>query len=81
MTVVIRSSDEQHISIPISLMAQLNLREGDEVKAIVEGHTLRLERLDKFLRLRGALANDIAFDEAMKYLDQAWQTWTLPASV
>jgi antitoxin component of MazEF toxin-antitoxin module len=81
MTIVIKSSDEKHISIPASLMAQLNLREGEEVKATVNGNTLRLERIDKFLRLRGALANNPAFDKAMEYLERAWKAWTPPDSV
>ena len=78
MTIVIKSSDEKHISIPASLMAQLNLREGEEVKAVVDGNTLRLERIDKLLKLRGVLANNPAFDQAMEYLERAWKAWTPP---
>jgi antitoxin component of MazEF toxin-antitoxin module len=80
MSLVIKRSDERSISIPPRLMAELHLREGDEVKAIIEGDTLRLERLDKFLSLRGALADDDAFDRAMEQIDRAWQSWTAPAS-
>ena len=80
MTIVVKSSDEDAISLPARLMAVLNLREGDEVKATVDGHTLRLARLDRFLSLRGAFADDTAFDRAMEYIDRAWQSWTLPIS-
>ncbi|MBI3760950.1 MAG: AbrB/MazE/SpoVT family DNA-binding domain-containing protein [Chloroflexi bacterium] len=81
MTVVVKSSDDKHISFPARLMAALNLREGEEVKAIVEGSNIRIARLDKFLKLRGALSNDEAFDRAMEFLEQAWESWTVPASV
>lgn len=66
MSHVIKRSDERTISIPPRLMAELHLREGDEVKTIIEGDTLRLERLDKFLSLRGALADDDALDRACR---------------
>jgi hypothetical protein len=46
-------------------MNALKLREGDEVKAIVDGETLHLAHLDQFLSLRGALADDEGFDEAL----------------
>jgi len=81
MTIVVKSSDDKHISFPSQLMAALNLREGDEVKAIVEGDHIRIARLDKFLNLRGVLSADEAFDQAMQFLDRAWQSWTVPASV
>lgn len=80
MAIVIKSADENTISIPSKIMALLGLREGDQVKAIVSGETLRLARLDQFLKLRGALAEDEAFDRAMTCLDRAWQTWTTPVS-
>ncbi|HLE27075.1 MAG TPA: AbrB/MazE/SpoVT family DNA-binding domain-containing protein [Anaerolineales bacterium] len=81
MTIVVKSSDDKHISFPSQLMAALNLREGDEVKAIVEGDHIHIARLDKFLNLRGVLSADEAFDQAMQFLDRAWQSWTVPASV
>jgi antitoxin component of MazEF toxin-antitoxin module len=81
VTIIIKSSDENTISLPAQLMEELNLREGDEVKAILEGETLRLTRLDKFLALRGVLADDKAFDEAMQFLERAWQSWTTIKSV
>jgi hypothetical protein len=58
MTVIVRSATDDAITIPLRLMNALKLREGDEVKAIVDGETLRLAHLDQFLSLRGALAND-----------------------
>jgi antitoxin component of MazEF toxin-antitoxin module len=76
MTVIVRSSSDDAIAIPARLMAALKLREGDEVKAIVDGETLRLAHLDAFLSLRGALANDEGFDEALQSNEQGWQAWT-----
>jgi antitoxin component of MazEF toxin-antitoxin module len=81
MTVIVRSATDDAITIPLRLMNALKLREGDEVKAIVDGETLRLAHLDRFLSLRGALANDDGFDEALKANEQGWQTWTKTESV
>jgi antitoxin component of MazEF toxin-antitoxin module len=81
MTLVVQSSDEDTISLPAWLMKLLNLQEGDEIKTIVEGHTLRLASIDQFLALRGVLSEDETFDTAMETLDQAWQSWTTPSSV
>jgi antitoxin component of MazEF toxin-antitoxin module len=81
MTITIQVSKKDAISMPADLAAALDLRDGDKVKAVVEGKTLRLARLDKFLALEGALADDDAFDEAMDYLDRAWEKWTPPVSV
>lgn len=75
MTKIITSSDEDKIAIPAHLMALLHLREGDEVKAIIEGDGLRLTRLDKFLSLRGALAEDKDFDQAIEQLNRSWKEW------
>ncbi len=80
MTRVIKSPDENTISIPAWLMKTLNLREGDQVKAVVNGETLRLAKIDRFLKLRGVLANDSAFDEALKYLEGEWSKWTMQIS-
>ena len=79
MTTVVKSSDENKIAMPSYLMQRLNLRDGDEVKAIIEGQSLRLARIDEFLALRGALAADEEFDLAMELIDQAWQAWKSPA--
>ena len=70
MTIIIKSSNEKAISLPTWLMEVLNLSEGEEVKAIVEGQTLRLTPLDRFLSLRGVLADDEGFDRAMEFIDQ-----------
>jgi antitoxin component of MazEF toxin-antitoxin module len=80
MSITIKLSDEDAIFLPGWLMSILNLTEDSEVKAIIENQSLRLARLDQFLNLRGALANDRAFDEAMEQLERAWQQWTLSAS-
>ncbi len=78
MTVVVKSSPENVIALPKQLLESLRLSDGEEVMAIVDGQTLRLARLDEFLALRGALAGDDSFDEAMTYLEHAWDQWTLP---
>jgi antitoxin component of MazEF toxin-antitoxin module len=80
MTVVARSVRDDTIFLPGKLLTLLRLREGDAVKAIVEGQTLRVARLEAFLNLRGALAEDEAFDQAIEELAQGWNAWTLPAS-
>jgi antitoxin component of MazEF toxin-antitoxin module len=80
MTIVARSTKTDTIFLPERLFSLLKLREGDAVKVIVEGQTLRVARLEAFLNLRGALADDEAFDHAMAEIDQGWNEWTLPAS-
>jgi antitoxin component of MazEF toxin-antitoxin module len=75
MTLVVISSDKSVIAIPAELLKELNLREGDEVKIMVDNGALRLKKLDAFLRLRGVMANNKGFDEAIEYLDKAWQAW------
>ncbi|MBI4671230.1 MAG: hypothetical protein HY741_06125 [Chloroflexi bacterium] len=81
MTIIVKRSNENTIYLPAWLMAILNLSEGSAVQAVVEGQSLRLARLDRFLALRGALANDDEFDRALNWPDQAWTQWTLPNSV
>ncbi|MBM3130673.1 MAG: AbrB/MazE/SpoVT family DNA-binding domain-containing protein [Chloroflexi bacterium] len=81
MTITVKQSNQNAIFIPAELMSALNLHEGDQVQAIVEGKILRLARINKFLELRGALKHDAIFDAAMEQIDQAWQTWTAPRSV
>ncbi len=81
MTLVVQSSSEDTISLPAWLMKLLNLREGDNIKTIVEGTTLRLTPLDQFLALRGALQEDKDFDEAIEFIDRAWRSWTTSNSV
>lgn len=80
MTVVARSVRDDTIFLPGKLLTPLRLREGDAVKAIVEGQTLRVAQLGAFLNLRGALADDEDFDQAVEELAQGWNAWTLPAS-
>jgi antitoxin component of MazEF toxin-antitoxin module len=80
MPTIIKSSDDNKIAIPTRLMEEMDLREGDEVKAIVDGETLRLSRLDKFLSLRGSMADDEDFDRAMELINQSWLEWKPPAS-
>lgn len=80
MTVVAKSRRSDTIFLPERLLTLLKLREGDAVKVIVEGQTLRVARLEAFLSLRGALADDEAFDRAMAEIDQGWKEWTSPAS-
>ena len=81
MTLIVQSSSEDVISLPAWLMTVLNLHEGDEIKTIIEGQTLRITPLDQFLALRGALEDDQEFDTAIEYLNQAWQEWQTPNSV
>lgn len=81
MTLIVQSSSEDVISLPAWLMKVLNLHEGDEIKTIIEGQTLRITPLDQFLALRGALEDDQDFDTAIEYLNQAWQEWQTPNSV
>jgi len=80
MTVVVQSSSEDTISLPAWLMRLLNLREGEKIKTVIEGQTLRLTPLDQFLALRGVLKDDEDFDKALEYLEQAWQAWTVSKS-
>ncbi len=80
MTLVILSNDENIISLPATILDKLRLQEGDQVAAVLEGQTLRLSKLDDFLRLRGILAEDLAFDEAMTILERSWESWNSPAS-
>ena len=61
-------------------MRSLNVKEGDEIKTIIEGQFLRSASLEQFLDLRGALQEDEDFDQAIEFLDQAWQSWTIHRS-
>lgn len=81
MTIVIRSINEDTISLPSSILKSLRLQDGDEVKAVLEGDTLRLSKVEDFLGLRGVLADDTEFDSALELLDKNWQAWTLSNSV
>ena len=81
MTVIVKSTNEDVIALPIWLMKLLKLREGDKIKTVIEGQMVRLTPLDKFLSLRGALRDDKDFDAAMESLNQGWQSWKFPESV
>jgi len=80
MTIVAKSTKSDTIFLPEKLMAVLNLREGETIKAVIEGQTLRLARLEAFLNLRGVLAEDKAFDQAVQTLEEGWDSWTSPTS-
>ncbi len=73
MAVVIRSMDEDSVALPADVMTDLNLHDGDRVKIIVEGQTIRFASLDKFLALRGILADDESFDQAIDELRHMWK--------
>jgi antitoxin component of MazEF toxin-antitoxin module len=81
MTIIVQSSMENVIALPVGIMESLDLREGEEIKTVIEGQTLRLASVEKFLALRGALKHDREFDTAITYLNQEWQEWILPGSV
>ena len=78
MTLIVKRTADNTIALPVWLMSQLHLHEGEEVKTTTDGQSLRLTPLEQFFALRGAWRDDAAFDHAMTYLDQAWQTWTVP---
>ncbi|RME55826.1 hypothetical protein D6779_11810 [Candidatus Parcubacteria bacterium] len=81
MALIVQSSSEDVISLPSWLMNVLKLHDGDEVKAVIEGQTLRITPLDQFLALRGILEDDQDFDAAIEFLNRAWQEWRTPRSV
>ncbi|MBN1247714.1 MAG: hypothetical protein JXC32_08655 [Anaerolineae bacterium] len=81
MTVIVRGTKEDEITIPDRLMAELDLQDGDQVKTAIEGNTLRLTPMKRFLALRGILEDDEGFDEALGLLDEAWREWNRPPSV
>jgi antitoxin component of MazEF toxin-antitoxin module len=75
MTTVVKISDDDKIAIPRRLMELLNLSDGDQVKPVVDGGTLRLEPVESFLGLKGSLADDEAFDRAIEEIQSEWQEW------
>jgi len=81
VTIIARSTKEDTIFLPERLFNLLKLREGDAIRAVVDGQVLRVARLEAFLNLRGVLADDEAFDRAIEELEQGWNAWTLPGSV
>lgn len=81
MTVVVKGTTENVISLPGWLMERLALAEGDSVTLVVDGDTLHLKPLERFLNLRGVYQDDDDFEKAIDDLNQAWQQWTHPESV
>jgi len=75
MAIIVKSVNENTISLPGWLMKHLNLNDGEEVKTYIEGKTLRLSSLNQFIALRGALSEDDGFDAAMEFLNKAWDSW------
>ena len=81
MATVIRESTKNEIYLPGWLLEMLNRHDGSIVRATVDQEQLRLEQLDRFLSLRGSLADDEEFDRAMEELNKAWESWPQPDSV
>lgn len=75
MTIIVKSINDNTISLPGWLMKNLNLNDGEEVKTVIEGKTLRLSSLNQFIALRGALSEDDEFDTAIEFLNKAWDSW------
>jgi hypothetical protein len=75
MTFVVKSSEEDVIALPEHLLALLDPHEGDEIKMVVEGKSLRLTPLEQFLALKDVLGDDDAFDAAIETINRGWQTW------
>jgi antitoxin component of MazEF toxin-antitoxin module len=75
MAIIVKSINDNTISLPGWLMKNLNLNDGEEVKTVIEGKTLRLSSLNQFIALRGALSEDDEFDTAIEFLNKAWDSW------
>jgi antitoxin component of MazEF toxin-antitoxin module len=75
MAIIVKSINDNTISLPGWLMKNLNLNDGEEVKTVIEGKTLRLSSLNQFIALRGALSEDDEFDTAIEFLNNAWDSW------
>jgi len=80
MTLIVKGTHTQTMTLPVWVMRQLHVHEGEEVKMTIEDDALRLTPLEQFLALRGAWREDDACDQALTYLDQAWQAWTAAPS-
>lgn len=80
MMQVAKSANDNLISLPSSLLIKLRLQEGEMVKTTVAKHTLQFTPLQQFLARRGVLSEDTAFEEAITYLEGAWQSWTMNES-
>ena len=77
MTLIMRTSDEDTISLPGWLMKKLNLADGDAMTPVVEGTSLHLKPLHQFLALRGVFQDDDDFENAITELEASWQQWTV----
>ncbi len=80
VTLIVKSMDDNVISLPKWLMAQLNLVDGDSISPVVEGAALHLKPLQRFLALRGLLRDDDSYEKAIGELEASWQQWTFPES-
>ena len=58
MTLIVTSSSDDTIAIPVWLMKALNLRDGTSVKATIEGQLLSLSPIAEFLAPRGLFHDD-----------------------
>lgn len=76
MAIIVKSINENTISLPVWLMKNLNLKDGEEVKTVIEGKKLCLSSLNQFIALRGTLSDDNEFDTAIEFLNKAWDSWT-----
>ena len=79
MARILKSSGDT-VALPSELLHRLQLKEGDEVSVSVEDQKLKLVRIEEFVKLRGVLSADEGFDEAIAFLDEAWQSWKSPNS-
>jgi antitoxin component of MazEF toxin-antitoxin module len=66
--------------MPEELLEQLALRDGDEVRVIVQDDSIHLSKIAAFLQLQGILENDATFDEAMNLLQGKWRKWQATGS-
>ncbi len=80
MTLIVKSMDDNVISLPRWLMTHLNLVDGDSISPVVEGTALHLKPLQRFLALRGLLRYDDSYEKAIGELEASWQVWTFPES-
>ncbi len=65
MTVIVRSSNEEMMTLPTWMMKRLNLRDGEKITPIIEGQSVRFSAVEQFLSLRGILRDNTEFDTAI----------------
>ncbi len=56
------------IALPQWLMRQLNLHDGDQIKPIIDGGSIRLTPFDQFLSLRGILKMILILTRRLNHL-------------